>query len=141
MKKGIIVFIVLLGIVSSCKKDENLKDKEPIDQNEKSLIAINSLDVFNEKIESGVALMFFHATWCSICEEQRPFVEEVAKLESLQNAFFGQIDFDDNTDIKFDNSVSGIPVILIFKDGLEVERLEGSGHSTQELKSLVLSYL
>lgn len=132
MKKFSTILFILFITISSCKKTETSTPE---------LEDITSKTTFDSKIETGVSLIFFHASWCSNCKEQRPAVQEAAKLEGLSTVFFGQVEFEDNTDIVSANNVSGFPTLVIFKDAVEVKRLTGKGHSLETIENLLNDYL
>jgi thioredoxin 1 len=132
MKNLFILLITISTVLISCKKDNSISN---------ILAEVTTTEEYNEAKNEGVSLMFFHATWCSICKEQRPLIEEATKLESLENVFFGQVDYEVNEDIRTADNVTGFPTMLIFKDGLEKERLTGKGHSTEKLELLLKEYL
>lgn len=133
MKNFIILLLTITTFTISCKKEDfgisNILEE------------VTSLEQYNTEKNDGVSLMFFHATWCSICKEQRPLIEEATKLESLSDVYFGQVDYEENVDIINDNNVTSFPVMLIFKDGVEKERLNGKDHSTEKLENLLKKYL
>lgn len=129
--KNLMAFLLVFFIFTSCKKDEDLSQS--------NLTIIDTQDVFEQEIKSGVSLVFFHATWCSICKTQRPAVEEASKDNSLDFVKFLQIDTDKNRDITKKYEVPGQPVILFMKDGQEKQRLAGSGHSQKKIKDILIS--
>ena len=122
----LLAFLFVVLIFSACKKEE-------FDASNSNLKAINSLSEFDTEISSGVSMIFFHATWCSICKKQRPAVEATALDASLSFVKFRQVDTDDQKDIVNKYNVPGPPVIIMFKNGEERKRLVGSGHSQAEL--------
>lgn len=132
MKKISTILFILFITISSCKKVEvSIPEIEDI----------SSKTTFDSKIETGVSLIFYHASWCSICKEQRPAIQEAAKKDVLSEVFFGQVEFEDNTDIVTASNVSGFPTIVIFNNGAEVERLTGKGHSLETIEGLLNDYL
>lgn len=132
MKKILTTVICLTLLVSACKKVETtIKEVEDI----------NGLSSFETKIESGVSLVFYHASWCSICKEQRPAIQEVAKNESFSSVFVGQVEFEDNKEINEKYDVLGFPTTVIYVDGIEKERLNGKGHSQEKIQDLLNLYL
>lgn len=133
MKNLIIISLALIAGLSSCKR-------ELVDTNANSVEDVNSNQTFDEKIASGVTLAFFHASWCSICKEQRPAVEAASEDSQLDFAEFVEVEYEDNKEIVDEHNVPGFPTILIFKDGMEKERLTGKGHSQQKLTDLLLKY-
>ena len=127
------ILAVSLFLVSSCKKEVNEVDKV-------LLTDIVSLSAYEEGIKSGVSLMFFHATWCSICKEQTPAVEATAKDAALSAVKFRQIDTDNHKAITDKYDVPGQPIIIMYKGGVEKHRL-GSGQSQQKLTELLKALL
>lgn len=117
-------------IVSGCK------DKEPIvDSTTNSLVDITSQEQFDQELETGVALIFYHASWCSKCAAQRPAVETVSEETGFTGVFFGEVEFEDFSDIVKDRGVQGFPTIIIYKDNKEQKRFTGQGHSTEEIRT------
>ena len=122
-------------LFSSCKKDETAIVLEP----GSNLKEISSLATFESEIKTGVSMMYFHATWCSICNTQKPKIEATANDPELKAFKFGIVDKDKHTDIATKFNISGQPVTVFFKDGVEKQRLSGGGHSPQKLKDILLS--
>ncbi len=129
----IIIIIFAINFLSSCgKTDENSNNV-----NQSTLANINSLTDYDATIKTGVSLMFFHATWCTICAAQRPDVEGLTSESTIKGAKLGQVDTDKSKDITTKYSVSGQPVIVIYKDNVEKHRLFGKGHSKTKLADLI----
>jgi thioredoxin 1 len=129
------IFFLLLAFVFliSCGKEETTDTSG----NQTPLTNINSLVDFDATIKTGVTLIFFHATWCSICSAQRPDVEGLTSETSIKGAKLGQVDVDKNNDIIKKYAVSGQPVIVIYKDNVEKHRLLGKGHTKTKLADLI----
>ena len=72
------LLILILITLFSCKKEE--EQVEPIE----GLQVINSLTQMTSDLESGVSMVFFHASWCSVCQAQRPAISEVAMDTDFQ---------------------------------------------------------
>ncbi len=79
---------------------------------------------FNAAIEKGVVIVDFWATWCRPCLMQAPIFEEAAK-EMQGKVVFAKLDVDKAKKISSTYRISGIPCLIIFKDGKEVGRLVG----------------
>ena len=131
--------LALLFVAFSCKKN----DTEPESAHEPvaGLQTITSLSQIENEIASGVSMVFFHASWCSSCQAQRPAVSEVAMDGDLSSVFFGEVEYDDHMDINNHYGVQGFPTIIIFKEGAEVDRLTSGGHSASFIKQSIQAHL
>ena len=138
MFRSLIMLIVTTLLITSCKKDETPSDNS---QTTNQLRTINSLSEFESGVKEGVSLFFFHATWCSICANQRPAVEGLVKDATLNKVFFGQVDFEKNQPTNQKFNITGFPTIIIFKDNVERHRLTGQGHSQEKLAGLLRELL
>lgn len=134
--KNILPLAILLILAVSCKK-ENESVHEPV----AGLETISSSSQISSEISQGVSLVFFHASWCEVCHAQRPAVSEVATDSDLSAVFFGEVEYDDYPDIITEYGVQGFPTILIFKDGVEVDRLTGGNNTASAMKSIIQSHL
>ena len=138
MRRFLLLSVVLMFF--GCKKEEIQQD-ESVHEPVVGLNSIVSLSDITSKTSSGVSLIFFHASWCSICQAQRPAVTEVATDQELSEVFFGEVEYDDYPDILEYYNVEGFPVMVVLKNGAEVSRLNGGGHSSTDIKNLVLENL
>ena len=69
-------------------------------------------------------LVDFWAEWCAPCKAIAPAVHAVAKeFEGRLNV--GQLDVDANLNTPMQLGVLGIPSLILFKNGQEVERITG----------------
>lgn len=132
--KYLLPFLILTVLIS-CKKKE--VEHEPVE----GLQTITSKSQIDGEIADGVSMIFYHASWCTICQDQRPAVTDVAQDESLSSVYFGEVEFDDHQDITDAYNVSGFPTLVVYKDGSEVERLAGGGNSTNTIKGKITPYL
>lgn len=73
----------------------------------------------------------FWAAWCGPCRMIAPYVEELAK-EYNGKALVAKMDTDANplTPSKF--GIMGIPTLIFFKDGKEVDRMVGVPRQPKE---------
>ena len=129
------LFILMLFGLFSCKKED--VESEPIE----GLQVITSLNQINAELESGVSMVFFHASWCSVCQAQRPAVSEVALDAELSEVFFGEVEYEDHPDIVEAHNIEGFPTIIIYNDGEEAQRFTGGGNTTADIKSAIQSVL
>lgn len=90
-----------------------------------SLMEIDSNNFENEVLSANTPVVLdFGAPWCGSCRKLLPVVEEIANSYEGK-VKFGKINIEQAMDIAKKYSVSGLPTLLIFKNGEPVERLAG----------------
>jgi thioredoxin len=87
------------------------------------VIELNAAD-FDSQIAEGVVLVDFHTTWCSFCTMQAPILDEVAERLGGQ-ARVAKLDVDEARDIMQRYNITGVPTLIVFRDGQAVERFVG----------------
>jgi thioredoxin 1 len=80
------------------------------------------LNIIN-KPEKIIVVNFF-AEWCMNCLMFTPIIDDLA--EQMQEINFIKINIEDNKDIANKFGVSKIPCVIIFKEGVELDRLKGT---------------
>ena len=133
--KHLLAILAVIGFSLAACQPEDLVDTSMNDIED-----INSLADFQSAVSTGVSFVFFHASWCSNCEEQRPAVEASSTNPDLSFVKFIEIEYEDNKEITDNYSVPGFPTMIIFKDGEEKERLVGKGHSEQQIIDALNKY-
>ncbi len=68
-------------------------------------------------------LVDFWAPWCGPCRKLTPVIEELAAENST--AKVGKLNVDDAQELAAKYGISGIPALLLFKDGEVIERVTG----------------
>ncbi len=66
----------------------------------------------------------FWAPWCGPCRMVSPIVEELSH-EYGDSVRFTKMNTDENENTMIEYGITSIPTLIIFKDGLEVNRLVG----------------
>lgn len=77
---------------------------------------------FEELIKNGKTLVDFWATWCGPCRAQAPIAEQLER-ETEVNLIKIDVDVDPVLPLKF--GVSSIPTLLLYDDGVLIEKLIG----------------
>ena len=77
-----------------------------------------TVDSFNTEVINSdkLTVVDFYATWCGPCRKLSPILEEV-ETELNDRVNFAKIDTDDNIDAAKEYQVSGLPTLLVFKNG------------------------
>ena len=79
---------------------------------------------FSSQISSGIALVDFWAPWCGPCMTQLLILEEVSK-QINGKAKILKVNVDESSALASQYRVSGIPTLILFKDGAEADRFVG----------------
>jgi thioredoxin 1 len=79
---------------------------------------------FNETIRSGVTLVDFWAPWCGPCQMQIPILGKVAEAIG-DRATIAKLNVDEFPAPATEYGVRGIPTIILFKNGEEIQRFVG----------------
>ena len=93
---------------------------------------------YKDFISDGVALVDFHAVWCGPCRVIGPIIDELAN--EYTDVKIGKMDADENSETTQELGIRSIPTILIYKDGMIVEKHVGNASKAQ-LKSLIDKHL
>lgn len=90
----------------------------------------NALDIndnnFDDEVinAQGLTIVDFWAPWCGPCRKLGPVLDEIAS-EYEGKIRILKLNTDENLKTAKDYSVSGLPTLLLFKEGKAVERLVG----------------
>ncbi len=82
-------------------------------------------ETFDKTLAEGKLVMVdFWAEWCGPCQMLGPVIESLAeKYEG--RAVIGKVNTDEEPDLAMSFQISGIPTVIFFKDGKEIDRLVG----------------
>jgi thioredoxin 1 len=86
--------------------------------------------------EHDVVLTDFYADWCGPCQMLEPTVETLA---AETGATVAKVDVDANQQLAAAYGVQGVPTLILFADGEQVEEIVGVQGEAQ-LRSLIESY-
>ncbi len=80
---------------------------------------------FADTVNSGYALVDFWAEWCGPCLALAPTIDDLA--ESYEGKVkVCKLNVDNNQEIPAQFGIRGIPTVIMFKDGEQVEMFTGN---------------
>lgn len=114
-KSKLFTLLLILSALSmiSCKNGSS----------DDTIITLTS-DNFVNETSKGIVMVDFWATWCMPCKAMAPVIDEIAS-QTKGKVKVGKVDVDKNGPIANQFGIQAIPTIIIFKDGIPVERLVG----------------
>jgi thioredoxin 2 len=98
-------------------------------------IKVDQDDFGRTVLESTVpVLVDFYADWCAPCKMVAPLVDQFAR-DNLGRLLVAKVDTDHAPAISMEYKIRGIPTLILFRDGSEVER--SVGYEPEKLRSMV----
>lgn len=94
-------------------------------------------DNFSAEIVEGVTLVDFWAPWCTPCRLQDPVLENVAERVG-ERVKVAKVNVDEAGQVAMEWGVDAIPTLLIFKNGVKVQRIVGLAQADELLGALEL---
>eukprot|EP00904_Undaria_pinnatifida_P005170 jgi/Undpi1/1783/HiC_scaffold_12.g05170.m1 len=129
-------FVVLPGVATTSRHSGGAfghsDDKRPRGTRSSAATACTRLEAkatyknFEDMLEKepGALLVDFYATWCGPCKMMAETLAEVGpKMQDELKIF--KIDSDKYPALMTKFGVSGLPTLILFKDGKELQRIEG----------------
>lgn len=90
---------------------------------------------FKEFIKKENTIIDFWADWCGPCKMLGPVFEELSK--EIKHVHFAKVNVDEQADLTAENGVRGMPTLVLFKNGEEVDRIVGFS-SKESLKRKII---
>jgi thioredoxin 1 len=86
------------------------------------------------------ALVDFWAPWCGPCRMIAPMIEDLARAYHGR-AVVAKVNIDENAQVAGELGIMGIPTLILFRDGQEVDRVVGYAprHVLEEKLKAILS--
>lgn len=90
-----------------------------------NVISINDSNFESEVVNSSLPVVVdFWATWCGPCRKLSPVIDEIAQTY-VGKVKFVKVNVEESIETAKKYSISGLPSLLIFKNGEAVERMTG----------------
>ena len=89
-------------------------------------VEVVNKDSFKEMVleASTPVLLDFYANWCGHCQKLLPLLDEVA-VDMDGKLSVMKVNMDENREFAQKFEIKGLPTMLLFKDGAEIDRLIG----------------
>jgi len=89
---------------------------------------------FDEVVKSnGLILIDFWAEWCGPCKRVSPILDEISKEHGI---LVGKLNIDENPLKPVEYSVSSIPTMVLFEDGVVIKTIIGAMPKHKMLEEL-----
>ena len=82
---------------------------------------------------NGLILIDFWAEWCGPCKRVSPILDEISKEHGI---LVGKLNIDENPLKPVEFSVSSIPTMVLFEDGVVVKTIIGAKPKHKMLEEL-----
>jgi thioredoxin 1 len=80
-------------------------------------------------------LLDFHANWCGPCRALKPTLQQIIEQSKGEYKIYG-IDVDDSPDLASMHQISGVPTMVIYKNGLITKKFVGVQSKEKIVESL-----
>ena len=102
---------------------------------------VTELNTENTKdfTSDGVVLVDVWAPWCGPCKMISPIVDEISN-EYQGKVKVGKLEADNNRDLVMEMEIRSIPTLIVYKDGVEVERSTGAVNK-QKISEMLENHL
>jgi len=80
---------------------------------------------YDATVESGVTLVDFWATWCGPCKMMGALLESKIAPALGDDVKICKVNVEENRDLAAKLEIQSIPVLLVYKDGMLMTRLDG----------------
>ena len=91
-------------------------------------------EIFEDVVKSnGLVLIDFWAEWCGPCKKVSPILDEISKEHGI---LVGKLNIDENPVKPVEYSVSSIPTMVLFEDGVVIKTIIGAKPKHKMLEEL-----
>ena len=118
-----IIISVLVVIIAGYIYTVNKIRKTPMADNHESIFDLDEKN-FDATIKNKTILVDFWAAWCMPCKMLAPVLNELA-AELPKDKYIGKVDVEKYPNLSNRFKIRGIPTMILFKDGKEIDRIVG----------------
>jgi thiol-disulfide isomerase/thioredoxin len=91
---------------------------------------IETVEQYNEVIQTGKTIMVFSANWCPDCHAIKPALPELEQQFSDYEFYY--VDRDQLLDLCIELDIFGIPSFVAYENGKEIGRFVSKDRKTKE---------
>ena len=91
-------------------------------------------ETFDQGISNGLTLVDFWAEWCGPCKALAPTIDQIAE-DYQEKVTVAKVYIDENPNIPGKFGIRGIPTVILFKDGAQLDIMVGN--SPQKVREMV----
>lgn len=118
-----ILILVFFFIIAGYLFVINKIRKTPMVENHEKILELDEIN-FDATIRNKTILVDFWAAWCMPCKMLAPVLNELA-AELPKDKYIGKVDVEKYPNLSNRFKIRGIPTMILFKNGKEVERIVG----------------
>jgi len=124
MSTGLIIAIALVSLFVAYMlySFRRMKSMGAVPESEK-IVTLTDKNYQNQ-IKKGVVMVDFWAEWCMPCKVMGPVLNDLAEDENFKPTV-AKLNVDHYQSVSQKFGIRGIPTIILFKDGKEVDRIVG----------------
>ncbi len=118
-----VLAVVLIGFLVMIKVARNKMKNTPMVADHQKILTLTDKN-FKQQTKNKVVLVDFWASWCAPCRMMAPVLNDVAE-ELDGNNRIGKVNIEQFQGMAKKFKVRNIPTLLLFKNGVEVNRFVG----------------
>lgn len=118
-----IILLVIAALLIGILIFLNRFKKAPMVENHEKILVLTDQN-FTQTLQNKTVLVDFWAEWCMPCKVMAPVLNELS-AELPEGKYVGKIDVEKYPKMSQKYGIRGIPTLILFKNGKEVDRFVG----------------